>query len=61
MNLLFRQADQFSIYSEEVLINGKYKTRYIAEMFTHSGRYAIDETFSYFKALRMLAKFKNNL
>lgn len=61
MNLLFRQngPDHFSIYDETILIDGKYKTQYIAEMYGHhTGRYAIEQTESYISALRLLAKFK---
>ena len=65
MNLLFRQysqeifSDKFSIYTDSVLIDGQFRTKYIAEMYGEdSGKYAIEETDSYIKALRLLAKFK---
>ncbi len=64
MNLIFRQQgpDHFSIYDFQIFVDGKYRTQYVAEMYGHhSGRYAIGESDSYIKALRMLAKFKNNL
>ena len=68
MNLLFRQyspeifSDKFSVYTDSVLVDGQFKTQYIAEMYGEdSGRYAIEETDSYIKALRILASFKKTI
>lgn len=64
MNLIFRQQgqDHFSVYDETILIDGEFKTQYIAELFGHhSGRYAIEETDSYINALRILASFKQSI
>ena len=65
MNLLFRQyspeifSDKFSVYTDSVLVDGQFKTQYIAEMYGEdSGRYATEETDTYIKALRLLASFK---
>jgi hypothetical protein len=64
MTLIFRQnnLDNLSVYSFQSCKNGKFITEYVAECDGwHSGKYEVEYTETYFQALRMLAKLKNNL